>query len=94
MVEFKKEFSKRGINFKQIYKDDKLCIYQTSFPSYEVFRRVVHAPDRFHEEDYELYPCSEAFGKWAWSCSNEESINRMIKKHFPKHKFASEGFKL
>ena len=94
MIELKLEFTKKGINFKQIYKDDKMVIYQTSFPSYEIFRRVVHSPDIFHQDTYEQYPSNEAFGTWAWSCSDEASLNRMIKKHFPKHKFASEGFKL
>ena len=85
MIELKKEFTKKGIVFKQIFRDDKLAIYSTSFPSYEVFKIIVHKPDRFHDDEYELYPYDEAFGVWAWSCSNEKVVNKVLKNHFPNH---------
>lgn len=30
----------------------------------------------------ELYPSDEGFGVFAWSCSNVNSLRRMVEKHF------------
>ena len=50
MIELKKEFRKRGVDFKQIYKDSELAIYQTGFPSFEVMKVVIHKADKYHDE--------------------------------------------
>lgn len=92
MIELKKEFRKKGVDFKQVYKDDELVIYKTGFPSFEVFRPMIHNADKYHMDVYELYPYDEAFGSFAWSCSNESSVNKILKKHFPNHRLAVEGF--
>ena len=83
MKQLKKEFTKKGVNFKQIYKDKDLVIYETEYPSYEVFKLKTHLPDKYHDDVYEMYPYDEAFGVWAWSCSSKESVKRIIKEHFP-----------
>lgn len=92
MIQLKVNFKKKGVNYEQVYKDEKLVIYSTSLPSYEVFCYRTHKPDIYHTDSYEQYPSDESFGAWAWSCSDVNSVNRIIKKHFPKHKFAIEGF--
>ena len=93
MIELKKEFRKRGVDFKQIYKDSELAIYQTGFPSFEVMKVIIHKADKYHDDEYELYPCDEHFGRYAWSCSNENSVNKILKEHFPNHPMTKDGFK-
>jgi len=94
MIELKKEFKKQGTLFQQIYKDSCLAIYRLSrqgmdndkvYSWFEVFRITRRASDAFHNDDYEKYPNDEAFGTWAWSCSNEESVRKVLKKHFKEH---------
>lgn len=94
MIELKKEFTKRGTEYKQVYKDSCLAVYRISRCSednnkpyhwYEVFRIYRKAPDKYHKDEYEKYPFDEAFGSWAWSCSNEESVKKIIKEHFKGH---------
>lgn len=92
MIELKKEFTKKGVLFRQIFKDSELAIYETGYPSFEVFRVVIHKADKYHDDSYELYPCDEHFGRYAWSCSNEESVNKILREHFPKHELTREGF--
>lgn len=92
MIELKKEFRKKGVDFKQIYRDNELAIYKTGFPSFEVFRITVHKADRYHDDEYELYPYDEAFGLFAWSCSDEKSVNRILNKYFPSHELSTKGF--
>ena len=92
MIELKKEFKRNGVNFKQVYKDSDLAIYKTGFNSFEVFSLIVHKPDVYHNDYYEMYPCSEYFGKCAWSCSDENSVQRILKEHFKNHKLTVNGF--
>ena len=91
MIQLKQEFDKKGTHYKQIYKSKALVLYQLSrfykeygitVQHYEIFRYVTHTPDKYHNDEYELYPCDEAFGRWAWSCSNEASLLKIYKKHF------------
>lgn len=91
MIELKAEFTKRGSTFKQLHKDERLAIYSvtrlnaddgTPYTWYEVFRRLVKEKDLYHQDTYEKYPSDEAFGTWAWSCSNKQCVEKMLKKHF------------
>lgn len=91
MIELKKEFTKKGITFKQMYKSNCLAIYSVSHKGvddgkartwYEVFRILVKQKDLFHYDDYEKYPNDEAFGQWAWSCSSVKSVEKVLNKHF------------
>ena len=94
MIELRKEFTKRGTSFKQLYKDNGIAIYRISRPNadntkesvwYEVFHIRTHKADKFHNDVYERYPSDESFGSWAWSCSNIDSIRKVLNKHFANH---------
>jgi len=98
MIELRKEFMTKKYNMlhQQLYKDSELVIYGISQPSvddpseivkwYEVFEYRVMPPDQYHNDSYELYPkADEYFGKWAWSCTNDASVMKVLKKHFPNH---------
>lgn len=97
MIELKKEFTKGGVSYTQVYKDAELAIYELSQASvndpsetvswYEVFKPTVHKADKYHPDDFELYPYDEAFGNFAFCCSTESSVAKTIYNHFPKHKF-------
>ena len=87
MIELKKEFTKRGTMFQQVYKDDSVVIYRLSRRGvdngkesvwYEVFKRLVMKPDIYHDDEFEKYPYDETFGKWAWSCSNINVVRRVL----------------
>lgn len=91
MIELKKEFTKGGTHFKQLFKDERIAVYELSSVCadngkvnvwYEVFRRLVMQSDIYHNDEYEKYPNDESFGKWAWSCSNIKSVEKVLKKHF------------
>lgn len=57
---------------------------------YEVFMLVVRPVNEFNKnlkafegyDDYEVYPCDEYFGKFAWCCSNKDRLRSVIKCHF------------
>jgi hypothetical protein len=93
MIELKKEFHTKTGDFKQLYKKDGLAVYQITRKHdngvithwYEVFQLKAHKPNNFVQDYYEIYPSSSNFGDWAWSCSNEESVLRILRKHFPEH---------
>lgn len=105
MIELKKEFEykKYRISYHQLFKDKQLVIYQINQPFaegdgastwYEVFRYKTMPPDKFHDDEYELYPKSdEYFGIWAWSCANEKSVNKVLRREFPNHPMAKDGLK-
>lgn len=91
MIELKKEFVKKGTTFKQLYKDSCMAVYRLSRPSdgngkesywYEVFRIIRKKADIFHKDEFEKYPYDEAFGEWAWSCSDEKSVEKILNEHF------------
>lgn len=76
-----------------MFKDDELVIYEVSQSCdgevnrwYEVFKHVVRPIDKFHDDEYEYYPNDESFGSWAWCCSNEACLKKVLKMHFPNHK--------
>lgn len=84
MIELKQELKKMGETFTQLLKDkdDEIVIYKTTFPSVEVFRYRVHKPDKYHTDDYEVYPSSEAFGDWAWCATSLAQFERILMEHF------------
>lgn len=91
MIELAKEFKKGNRSFKQKVKENYLVIYTVSQPHldddketvwYEVFRRIVKQKDIFHDDEYEKYPNDEAFGVWAWSCSNIDCVKKVLTNHF------------
>ena len=95
MIYLKEHFVKGGVEFTQCFKDSELVIFQLSQPSiddpseitkwYEVFQLKVKQKDIYHPDEFEKYPNDEAFGVWAWCCSNEKCVVKVLKKHFPKH---------
>ena len=91
MIELKKEFKKGNRTFKQLLKQEYLVIYSVTQPHqdddgnsewYEVFRRIVREKDMYHEDEFEKYPNDEAFGTWAWSCSNLKCVRKTLINHF------------
>ena len=91
MIELKKKFSKKGIQFTQKYKSNVVVVYQLSryYPEYdylstwyEVLKYRTHTPDRFHDDDYEVYGSDEDCGLYLWSCSNPDVVNKVLKNHF------------
>lgn len=82
MIELKKEFGKMGEHFTQLYKDEEIVIYKTTFPSVEIFRYKVHKPNKFHADEFEQYPSSSVFGDWAWCATSRFHFERILKDHF------------
>jgi len=104
MIELKKDFEvkKYRMRHHQLYKDAELVIYEVTQPFiegkghskwHEVFRYRVMPPDMYHQDEFEKYPNDEAFGVWAWSCSNDKVVNKVLKREFPNHPMAKDGFK-
>jgi hypothetical protein len=95
MIELKNEFTKSGgRTFKKLYKQDCLAIYEVSVEQvdntpptkfYEVFAVLVRESDQYHKDAYEKYPFNEAFGSWAWCCTNPSCVAKVLAIHFPKH---------
>lgn len=91
MVELKREFSRKGVQFTQVFKNEALCLYQLAKTHidgvtsqwYEIFKRKVMKPDRFHDDEYEAYPSDESFGVWAWCCSDKKIVEKVLKREFP-----------
>lgn len=66
------------------------------FNSYEIFKRKYRKFNKIQKIDgkivnttsnnvyKEIYPCSEDFGNFAWSCSSEGSVHKILKNHFKK----------
>ena len=50
---------------------------------YEVFRIKISKPNDFVNDEYEVYPCDEAFGLHAWCCSNRKSLKKIMNREFP-----------
>ena len=85
-----KQFRKMNETFTQVYKDDKVVVYHTTFPSVEVFKYMTHKPDKFHEDDYEMYPSNESFGLWAWCATSKDQFSRIMESHFADHPLKSK----
>ena len=82
MIELRKKFRKYGEEFTQIYKDSEIVIYNTTFPSVEVFKYKVKKPDKFHDDTWEAYPSENDFGQWAWCCTCKKQFDRVLVNHF------------
>ena len=96
MIKLKKEFDKKGlgIHFQQVFNDGEVVIYELSQKHqsdegcshwFELFEYRTAKADIYHSDEYEVYPWDEAFGVWAWSCSDKKCIEKVMKKHFPNY---------
>lgn len=104
MVELRKEFRKKGINYVQLYKSSDVVIYGLYLTRidngeidywYEVFKPIVGKfPQAYGDEDVEKYPSDEEFGVRAWSCSNDASLNKVLQQHFPNCNLSLKNVKL
>ena len=86
MIRLKECFVKRGKRYTQVHRNDDMALYFVNNKHecyYEVFRIRVEKPNNFVNDEYERYPGDECFGIWAWCCSNEKSLEKVLKKHFP-----------
>lgn len=77
MKELKKNFTKLGDDFTQVYRENGIAIYRRSNEHYddlfEVFKIQVghmHPMDKNYDPSVmvEKYPCDEVFGSTAWCC--------------------------
>lgn len=86
MIKLKEWFLKNGNRYTQVYRNDDMALYLVDNEHdwyYEVFKIKVYKPNKYVNDEYEKYPGDECFGNWAWCCSNRESLERVLKKHFP-----------
>lgn len=94
MIYLKKEFVKKGVRYNQVLRDEEIVVYVCAKPYkldngdvfvdkyLEVFKPRTHKKDKFHNDDYELYPNDESFGLWAWCVTNVDSLMKVLSKHF------------
>lgn len=87
MIELKKNFIKKGVNYEQLFKSQEIVVYKCERTDgtdtyYEVFKYRTKEPDRFHDDVYECYPNDESFGNWAWCCSNKNSVLKVLDNNF------------
>lgn len=85
MIELKKNYKKMGQDFTQVYKDNLVVVYVSTFPSVEVFKPQVHKPTEMVKDYYEKYPGNEAFGKTAWCCTSIAQFRDVMNRHFATH---------
>lgn len=87
MIELKKEFKANGgIIYRQVEKNERFAIYEctqtfedgSTNVYYEIFKIKKHTADRYHCDEYEIYPYDECFGIWAWCCSDYGSVVRVF----------------
>lgn len=90
MIELRQQFRKMDETFTQVYKDDKVVVYHTTFPSVEVFRYKVRKENAFHYDKYEVYPSNEDFGLWAWCATSKDQFERIMENHFAGHPLKSK----
>lgn len=86
MISLKECFMKRGKSYTQIYRDEEMALYRVDNEHgcyVEVFRIKMHKADRYHDDEYERYPCDESFGDWAWCCSTRKSLEKIMNREFP-----------
>ena len=86
MIRLKECFMKRGNKYTQVYRNDDMALYlvNNEYDCYvEVFKIRMHKADRYHNDEYEVYPCDESFGDWAWCCSNRKSLEKIMNREFP-----------
>lgn len=91
MIKLKKEFTKFGANYTQVYKNWLFSVYRIDkeFQNgetgtwWEIFFIKTRDKDIYHDDEYEKYPADEDFGSWAWSCSTKGSLEKVLKREFP-----------
>lgn len=82
------EFSSKGFNYKQIYREGLVCLYEVTkkgfeFIYYEVVTLKENPPFQIQGKDCgdcESYPRSEAWGKDGFTYTDRESAEVKFKK--------------
>ena len=77
---------KKGKGYTQVYRNDDMALYlvNNEYDYYvEVFKIRTHKADRYHDDEYEVYPCDEAFGLHAWCCTTRKSLEKIMNREFP-----------
>ena len=96
--ELKKDFVLRGVHYSQLIKNDVFVIYRCEKYNgifyFEVFQyRLSNLHPMSRELDLydkkEAYPSDESFGGWAWCCSNEACLKKVMR-----NKFGIDDFRL
>lgn len=86
MIRLKERFKKKSKGFTQVYRNDDMALYlvYNEYDYYvEVFKIKMHKADKYHDDEYEVYPCDESFGDWAWCCSTRKSLEKIMNREFP-----------
>lgn len=86
MIKLKEWFLKRGNRYTQVYRNDDMALYlvDNEYDYYvEVFKIRTHKADKYHDDEYEVYPCDEAFGLHAWCCTTRKSLEKIMNREFP-----------
>lgn len=91
----KKEFVKNNKGFKQVLETSNFFMYQvTAYGNdnyqdiyYEVFKKKPQLEQIYSDSGWTktgnriyYYPSNEHFGLWAWCCSNEKCVMKVLKK--------------
>lgn len=91
MIVLSKDFTKNGIHYQQIFKNDELFIYRCTNETYgykyfEVFKRRINKAGMYHNDDWERYPNDNDFGRnWAYACPNAKSVIRTLQDYHPEY---------
>ena len=87
MIRLKECFMKRGNKYTQVYRNDDMALYlvdnEHGWYYVEVFKIKTHKADKYHDDEYEVYPCDEAFGLYAWCCTTRKSLEKIMNREFP-----------
>ena len=97
-------FRSHGFDYKQVYRDGLWCIFRqtkegTDIEKYEVIKLKVAPAHTFPNgksyPEREVYPGSEEWGTYGWTCADLESAHRRLKNQCslvpPNAPDASEG---
>ena len=75
----------KGVEFKQVFANERFYIYQRGLHLFEVFERkttplcIDFAKKTYSDTDSkEIYPKSNNFGVWAWCCGSLEKAMERV----------------
>lgn len=87
LKQLEKEFTKKGVLYTQMEKTEEYVLYRCKnieFGNvyYEVFKYRTGKPHFMSGEDFDLievYPSNDAFGNWAFCCSDLKCVEKVMK---------------
>lgn len=87
-----KNFEKKGVNYRRLYRKDGFMIYictdiEFGYSYFEVFEKRMAKPHPLSGKDYdyvELYPTDNSFGLWAYTCKTADELVQIVRNHYDK----------